>query len=163
VEIDWVKKGNKMHKHWENTILGHMKISDRSLIVDVNSANRATRIAAEIEKRLGMMAVHLATHVKTQKELMEEAKAKKAVGADRGKGEDPELAEMSRALMQEEIEAWVHRRIPILGGHSPMEAMNDPDGREIVESLLADWERLDGPVHPDLTTVRRLLNLPAAK
>src|SRR5215469_7418002 len=82
VEIDWVKKGNKMHKHWENTILGHMKISDHSLIVDVNSANRAAKIAAEIENRLGMLAVHLGTRVNTQKELMDDAKAGKAAGVN---------------------------------------------------------------------------------
>ena len=129
VEIDWVKKGNKMHKHWDNTILGHIKISDRSLTVDVNSANRAAKIAAEIEKRLGMLAVPLGTRVKTQNELLKEAKARPAAGAVSGKAEDPQLTEISRTLMQEETDAWVHRRIPILGGHTPLEAVNDPEGK----------------------------------
>ena len=42
----------------------------------------------------------------------------------------------------------------------------DPDGREIVEGLLLDWERrFEGPQPPgsfcpDVNAVRRLLNLP---
>jgi hypothetical protein len=161
VEIDWVKKGNKMHKHWDNTIMGHMKISGRSLVVDVNSANRAAKIRKEIEDRLGMMAFHLGTRVQTQEEMIEEAKQRRAAGPIPQPPQDPELVEMNRAVLQEETEAWVHRRIPLLGGRTPMEAVADPDGREIVESLLWGWERDNsGPVSPDLGAVRRLLNLP---
>lgn len=44
----------------------------------------------------------------------------------------------------------------------------DPDGREIVESLLLGWERkFEGPMspgsfRPDIDAVRRLLKLPVA-
>jgi hypothetical protein len=37
VEIPWLKQGNRTHKDGENTVLGHIKISGRSLVVDVNS------------------------------------------------------------------------------------------------------------------------------
>jgi len=164
VEIQWIKKGNKMHKHWDNTILGHIRISDHSMEVDVNSANRARRIGEEIEKRLGMMAVCVGTRIRNQEELMKEAKTRNAAGIAPEMSGDPELMEMERELIQQHMEAWIHQRIPILGGRTPMEAVADPDGREIVESLLVDWERdRPGPMRPDLASVRRLLRLPATQ
>ena len=43
VELPWLKKGNRMHKEWETTVLGHIRISGRSLVVDVNSEKRASK------------------------------------------------------------------------------------------------------------------------
>lgn len=72
------------------------------------------------------------------------------------------------AEMQKEIEGWVHKKIPILGGRTPLQAAADPDGREIVEALLLDWERhyekplTPGLIRPDINAVRRLLMLPVS-
>ena len=163
VAFDWIKKGNAIHKHWDNTILGHLKISGRSLAVDVNSAKRAKEIREEIEHRLGMLAVPLGTRVETAEEMMEKAKQKEAAGPGHQKDEDPELIRLTQELLQRESEAWVHKQIPILGGRTPKEAVADPDGREIVESLLMGWERdYQGSIRPDIDAVRRLLNLPLA-
>lgn len=41
--------------------------------------------------------------------------------------------------VQKEVEAWVHKKLPVLGGRTPLQAVNDPDGREIVQSLLIGW------------------------
>jgi hypothetical protein len=46
-----------------------------------------------------------------------------------------------------------------------LQAIGDPDGREIVESLLLDWERradegaYQPGIRPDFGAVRKLLNL----
>lgn len=69
-EIIWSKEGNKLHKTWDNTILGNLKISGQSLIVEVNSANRAKKIREEIEQRLGLQATHLNTAVHTMEESL---------------------------------------------------------------------------------------------
>jgi hypothetical protein len=61
VEFDWLKKGNRKISSWDNTILGSIKISRDSLVAEVNSEKRATRLHAEIEKRLGSSAVHQST------------------------------------------------------------------------------------------------------
>ena len=37
---------------------------------------------------------------------------------------------------------WVSQPLPILGNRTPMDAVKDPDGREIVESLVIQAERL---------------------
>src|SRR6266436_3828088 len=61
VEFDWIKKGNRKIEAWDNTILGHIKISGQTLTADVNSKERAKRLHKEIEKRLGILAIHQST------------------------------------------------------------------------------------------------------
>ncbi len=78
---------------------------------------------------------------------------------------DPEVRKHAQESLQKQVEAWVHQKIPILGGRTPMQAVGDPDGREIVESLLLEWERRGkegayaGDIRPDINAVRRLLSL----
>ena len=56
-------------------------------------------------------------------------------------------------------------KVPALGGRTPLQAVRDPDGKEIVESLLLDWERradegvYQAGIRPDFGAVRKLLNL----
>ena len=78
---------------------------------------------------------------------------------------DPEVRKRVQESLQKETEAWVHRKIPVLGGRTPLQAVQDPDGREIVEALLLQFERragegaFPGGIRPDIDAVRRLLNL----
>lgn len=170
-EFDWLVSGNRMHKTWDNTIMGHLDISGRTLVVEVNSANRAERIRQQIEKRLGLHAAHLSTSTQTPEEAIARLKEQeKTRPAEKTASEpvDPEILKDFAGHIQEEVEAWVHQKIPALGGRTPFEAVGDPDGREIVESLLVGWERSfeeavsQGKIRPDINAVRRLLNLPVA-
>jgi len=52
-DFRWLKKGNRKISTWDHTIMGSIRISANSLTGEVNSAKRAARIRAEIEKRLG--------------------------------------------------------------------------------------------------------------
>lgn len=172
VEIPWSKKGNKMHKNWDNTILGHLKISGQKLTVEVNSTARAEKIRMEIEKRLGMHAVHESTRTVTAEQMLKQSKkgtnsrppAKNAAAGDLAL--DAELTRLAEAQMHEHMKAWVHQKIPALGGRTPLQAVTDPDGKEMVESLLSGWEqRWDAPgppgmVRPDVNVARKLLNFP---
>jgi hypothetical protein len=78
---------------------------------------------------------------------------------------DPEARKFLQATMQKQVESWVHQKIPALGGRTPLEAVRDPDGKEMVEALLLDWERRDerdvspNQIRPDISALRRLLNL----
>ena len=172
IEFDWLGKGNKLHKDWDNTILGHLNISGRTLVVDVNSENRAKRIREEIEKRLGLHATHLSTTTETIE--MDPARLSKhgqAATPKTGAGIPeltPEMQKQFAGYMQQQVEAWIHQNVPALGGRTPLEAVGDPDGKEMVEALLLGWERhFEGPAgpgsfKPDIDAVRRLLNLPVA-
>ena len=82
---------------------------------------------------------------------------------------DPEVREQAETLMQKQMENWVYQKIPALGGRAPIEAVADPDGKEIVEGLLLNWQRQNerptspGTIHPDINAVRRLLKLPPSQ
>jgi hypothetical protein len=79
---------------------------------------------------------------------------------------DPETSKHLQAMLQKQMENWVHEKIPALGGRTPMQAVRDPDGKEMVEALLLQWERQDeqgvvspNQICPDIGALRRLLNL----
>jgi hypothetical protein len=72
-------------------------------------------------------------------------------------------------MIQKQLKTGFTRRSPTLGVRTPPQAVRDPYGREIVESLLLDWERhaREGAyqigIRPDFNAVRKLLSLtPAA-
>ncbi len=169
VEFDWLKKGNAKMSSWDNTILGGIKISRDSLVAEVNSANRAERLRAEIETRLPS-AVHQSTHGQTPEEMLknsprQEAQAKLDDEKVEGMLRDPEVRKRMQESLQKQVEAWVHQKIPVLGGRTPLQAVRESDGREIVEALLLEWERrgeegvYPGDIRPDINAVRKLLNL----
>jgi hypothetical protein len=169
VEISWLKRGNRMHKDWDNTVLGHITISGRSVVVEVNSEKRAARIRQEIERRLGILVVHEKTVTQSPEAMLRKrergrAAPKRASGV--GLSPIPEMDEQVRAAFQHQVENWIHQKVPVLGGRTPLEAIADADGKEIVESLLLDWERQNETItdpqvfRPDISGLRRLLNLP---
>jgi hypothetical protein len=175
VDFDWLKQGNRKMSTWENTILGSIKISEHILIAEVNSEKRAKRIQAEIEKRLGGAATLQGTVAKPIDELLAESRQR---GEDKAKSDeeaieeilrDPEMRKHFQEKMQEQVEAWANEKVPALGGRTPMEAVKDPDGREIVDSLLVQWERhaeegmYSHGVRPDISRLRRILNLPVPR
>jgi hypothetical protein len=169
--FDWLKKGNRKHSTWDNTIMGTIKISANYVVAEVNSERRAKRIRAEIEKRLGAMATHQSTMAQTREELL--AKSPKGKSAKMESDEefdsailkDPEIKKLAAESLQKQVEAWVHQKIPVLGNQTPLQAVRDSDGKEIVESLLLEWERrakdgfFSGGIRPDIQAVRKLLNL----
>ncbi len=171
VAFDWRKKGNAKIPSWDNTILGHLRISGRSLVAEVNSENRAIRFRAEVEKRLGASAVHQSTTAQTADEMLAKA-PRQATTQEKRDNEfveallrDPEARSQIQDTVQKQAEDWVHQKIPVLGGRTPLQAVGDPDGKEIVESLLLDWERradagaYQPGIRPDFNAVRRLLSL----
>ncbi len=171
VTFDWLKKGNSRISTWDNTILGNIKISARSLVAEVNSEKRAKRLRAEIEKRLGVSATHRSTVAQTVDEMLAKSpkRARSRAKMDEETVEelllDPKVRKQFQESVQKQVEAWAHEKIPILDGRTPVEAVRDPEGREIVESLLVQWEReADEGVYahgirPDIGALRRILNL----
>ncbi len=167
VEIDWIKKGNRINKSWDNTILGHIKISGRSLVAEVNSKERAERLRKEIDKRLGILATHESTTSQTLEDMRKTSPRKTERPENDANGailRDPEAKRQFQEMLQKQVEGWVHEKVPLLGGKTPMQAVRDPDGKEIIEALLLEWERDDSGIYPrgirpDIKAVRRLLNL----
>src|SRR5207245_1570067 len=138
---------------------------------EVNSENRAKRLRAEIEKRLGSSAEHQSTGAQTVDDMLAKApKRTKAQAKEDDEFEqallrDPEAKTRLQQIIQKQVEDWVNLKVPALGGRTPLQAVRDPDGKEIVESLLLDWERradegvYQAGIRPDFGAVRKLLNL----
>jgi hypothetical protein len=80
---------------------------------------------------------------------------------------DPAAQAVLRDFLQKETDAWIHKKLPALGGRTPLQAVKDPDLREIVEALLLDFERhaaTDPPgTAPDFSGIRKRLGVPARK
>jgi hypothetical protein len=122
IEFAWLKKGNKMHPSWESTVLGHLKIFGKTLLVEVNSANRAKRIREEIEQRLGSQAIHIGTETESPEQMLKQTKQRKALrGAEERIDEDdlmrdPEVRRQIEAEVQKQIEGWVRTKVPLWAG-----------------------------------------------
>jgi hypothetical protein len=155
----------------DNTILGHIEITQGLMTAEVNSENRAKRLRKQIEKRVGSGAVHEGTITQTFEEILNGRPERQAAQTELPDADfeavihEPKVRERLRATMQKQFESWVHQKIPALGGRTPLEAVRDPDGKEMVEALLVGWERRDETdvsphqIHPDISALRRLLHL----
>jgi Protein of unknown function (DUF2384) len=168
LEFEWIKKGNRKFTTWDNTILGHIRITKDSLVADLNSRKRALKLRKEIENRLGVAAVYQDMRAQTLDEILEHSPDGEADLAEAEVEDallDPEVRKRAQESVQKEVEAWVHRKVPALAGRTPLQAVQDADGREMVEALLLMFERragdksLFGGISPDIGAVRRLLNL----
>lgn len=139
-EIPWRTAGNKVHKSWDNTVLGHIEVEGETLTVRVNSLKRAKRIRKEIEKRLRAMATLVGDEISSIVQAL--AKEKTPGGALRHAREEeesarfqtlPEVQAMIKEYMERHWESWIDEKIPALGGKTPRQAVRDTDGREMVE------------------------------
>ena len=147
VRFSWKKHGNKMHAGWDNTVLGWIEIDGTRLIAEVNSEARADAIRKKIETALGEGIRYRASEIQSPERMLADLRA--AGGARGGSApeeyerlaERPEVREKLSELMAAHWEHWVDEPLPILGNRTPMDAVKDPDGREIVESLVIQGER----------------------
>jgi hypothetical protein len=162
--FDWAKRGNKMHASWDNTLLGSIEIDGTRLAAEVNSEARAAAFLDIVEQALGERARYRATEIRSMEKLLAEAKRNKGANEPAREVEQQALAELPevKAKLAEMLEAhyerWVNENIPMLGGRTPLEAVKDADGREIVDGLVLQIERDGRRMKPPLdeAIVRRL-------
>lgn len=144
VEFPWLQNGSTKMPALEHTVLGHIRIEGRELIASVNSRSRAERIRGEIEARLGRRARYKATDIRSLQSMLRQSKRK-----PRRQDEDeiarfnaqPEVQQEVERLLDAHWRNWVETKLPALGHQTPMEAVQDADGREMVMALLDDMER----------------------
>jgi uncharacterized protein (DUF2384 family) len=165
--FNWKKLGNKVHAEWDNTVLGTIEIDGTRLVAEVNSQARAEAVRARIETALGHEVRHVATDVRSPDELLARLRPS-AEGDGYTMGEDsnsraareeserlarlPEVREKLSQMLAGHWDSWVEKPLPVLGNRTPMDAVQDADWREIVESLVIEGERLadrmDMPTDP---------------
>jgi len=160
VLITWKKLGNKMHTTWDNTVLGRIEIDGARLVAEVNSAARADAVRKEIEAALGEDVRYRASEIQSAEKILADLRAAREGGGRRGRrggqgvglgstateehnrlAELPEVREKVAEMLEAHWEHWVEKPIPIRGNRTPMDAVKDRDGRQMVESLLVAGER----------------------
>ena len=171
VSFPWLKKGNKMHKTWDNTAMGQITIKRTSLTIEVNSIKRAEKIKAEINKRLPTEAVY--------KNAVSQS-AEKSLKTSRGKGKgisdskikeeqemllaDPQIKARLKEMAEGFWENWLDKKIPALGNKTPREATQNRIDREKLEALFLEYEARshNSPNNlcvPDIPALKKALGL----
>lgn len=163
VHLNWTKPGNPLHESWSNTIAGHLEITGRQLVAEVNSARRAEEFKRLVEERLAGEARFRADRIQSIEKMLAEHNRAAPGNAVRNAessaiAELPEVQAHLQQVMAEHYERWVSDKIPALDGLTPLEAVRDPDGREKVMALLMEAERSARRMQPpvDLSTLRRV-------
>jgi SEC-C motif len=147
VRFSWKKRGNKKHAGWDNTVLGWIEIEGTRLIAEVNSEARADAIRRNIETALGDGVRYRASEIQSPERMLADLRATGSIRDSAASRESDRLAETPEVrakiseMMAAHWEHWVDAQLPILGNRTPMEAVKDTDGREIVESLVIQGER----------------------
>lgn len=147
VRFTWMKRGNKMHAEWDNTTMATLTIDGKRLTAEVNSAARATAVRQVIETSLVDGVRYRASEIQSMEKILADAKAHGSAGASTARAESERLAALPevRAKLNEMLathwERWVDQPLPMLGNRTPMQAIRDTDGREIVESIILQAER----------------------
>jgi len=171
-EIPWHGGNEKAKKQMGGSVLlGLLKIEGRSLVAEVNSANRAAEIRRLIEKRLGKRVTYKTTliePIESEIEKMWEAAISEAAEdfkipqpprtrSSRQKGKfrsDDSLADsdiplealpkvhaMLKELFEHQWQVWFDEPVPALNNMTPREAARTPEGRGLLESLLLYYEQ----------------------
>jgi hypothetical protein len=168
--IPWVKRTDPKRSSLETVRMGRIRIQDRKLTVEVNSAGRARAIRALIEKSLGVRVRYRRTRKQPLEGLVPPVPAGPGVQLAPRSAEESELMQLPevRAQLEEfqrrHYESWPEIPIPALNGRTPLEAVQDVDGREMVEALISQFERDAGatqvPTSPEVfVALRRRLGL----
>ena len=165
MKFPWLEKGNKKHKSWGHTVLGHIILEPGRLILETNSQGRAQRGAKLLNRYLGKTISFQQTLIETPEQKMKSlpiANAKKDEGNQNLLG--PEIQEHFKAIAKEHWENWFDEAIPVLENKTPRQAARTKEGKEKLEALLLAYERRDLEVgnnlfKADIGYLRRELGL----
>ena len=144
VKFPWLQSGKATVSALEHTVLGHIRIAGHQLVASVNSKNRSERIRKEIEDRLGGHVRYKATDIQSVSSMLRESEGQPRQQADdeiAGFNATPEMQQEVDQMLDAHWTNWVDTAIPALGDQTPMEAVQDADGQEMVKALLDDMER----------------------
>jgi len=160
--ITFIKSGNRVHEHWENTSIGVVVTTENELRIETNSTRRANALRKPIEKACRGLITH---HQRTQtdaSELFASARDADASVAD-PEPVDPEAQALIRREKVSHYESWLKTPIPALGGKTPRQAARSVRGREALVTLLKRFEngeaRQPAETRYDVSILRRALGI----
>jgi hypothetical protein len=181
-EIPWFGGTDEARKRLGSPVLlGTMNIEGSKLIISVNSTKRAEKIRRLVKKRLGKEAVYKTTLIEPIEAEIERLWAAAAGGSSRPPAEEwtqgtersgvisladlpPEVRLKLEETARQHWVTWFDVPVPALNNMTPREAATTDEGRELLESLLLDYERHDDAdnenlMRPDIPELRRKLGM----
>ena len=112
--------------------------------MEVNSAKRAKKFAALAKKPLGKNARYRTTVTESPEAMLKHG-IPGISDSTRSQQEaleaDPAVQAQLAHLMAQHYASWPGEKLPALGGKTPKQAVKTPDGREMVEALLKQFEQ----------------------
>jgi hypothetical protein len=135
----FTRAGNKMHKNWDNTVVGRAFVGREDVRLETNSRERADAL----RRRFEVLCAGLVTHrAREHVDPLSKAAKKERVERrhERLEEQSPEAAAVLVAFKNEEYRAWLDQEIPALGGKTPRQAVKTPARRRQVEVMLKEIE-----------------------
>lgn len=133
----FLKPGNKMHKSWENTVIGRAELAQTELRLSTNSVRRADELRARVQTACSGLLRHRArTHSDPGAEQGLRAPLKEEPEA----APSPQEVQLVQELKARLYADWVDQPVPALAGQTPRQAMRTQRGREQVRILLKEIE-----------------------
>jgi hypothetical protein len=153
----FLRAGNRIHKSWDNTVVGRAWISGDELHAETNSRERADTLRERLESVCGTGIRHRAReHADPLSERARPARPRATPERP-----PPEAEQLLLEFKQRHYDDWLDTPVPALGGKTPREAARTARGRSAVDVLLKDMEvheqRAGGGF--DFSALRRELRL----
>lgn len=144
IDFPWLKKGNKKHKGWDNTVLGHIEINENQMIVEVNSKERARKFKNELKKRMPTGWTLKSTVIESIEAQLKKMNSSNNISVPSEHEElmqNPEVHQLMENMMKSHWDNWPMESIPALAGLRPIDAAKTVEGRERLNVLLTQFER----------------------
>ena len=137
--VVFLRVGNKLHKDWDNTVLGRARFKADRLFVETNSVKRADTLRKSIERVAGAHVKHRLRDQRGAEAMMREAQARPEPRAKRPEP-PPEIQAAMREMLERHHATWVDTALPALGGHTPREAAASTKLRPQLVALLKEFD-----------------------
>lgn len=145
--ISWIKPTEGNRVGLKTVLMARIRIADRKLTVEVNSVARAKAVRATIEQLLGERARYRRSRKQSLESVVPPMTGGPGIRAAARSAEDdelmqhPEVSAQLAEMQRRHYESWPDTPLPALNGRTPLDAVKDPDGREMVEALINQFER----------------------
>ena len=164
VDFPWMKKGNKLHKSWDNTIMGHIVVEGNRLTLETNSEKRTEKGKQLLKKYLGNDIVFQQTLLQTPEQKLQSTPQSNNILEEEDKlMESPEVQEQLKQMVSAHWKNWFDEKIPALNNKTPRQSAKTRDGRELLEALFIQYENFDAnksnKYNPDINDLKKELGL----
>lgn len=151
-------KGNKKHKAWENTVLGHITVHKNRLVLETNSEKRTGKGKKLLTKYLGEKITFQQTLLETPEQKLKSLPEKTTKEALPSPYDMPEVQVQLKLMAKKHWENWFDSPIPALNNQTPREAAKTKTGRERLRALLLHYEQNDSQLNNEKHILKANIN-----